>query len=268
MHSVIPASFVSQASRRNSTERERNIIAAIFSAKVIVLLIMALALPNWYYLKGGGCTRQVLGTEQFFYVSSVGTLTVPADGGNISYSKLAYYGLNEDMKDCLTPEIVAVQRIIIGLCFITIFFSFSQFYFDISGVKNNSLKCTRRCGLGSILSVIMIVIIIGLCYYVSDMMEQQQELTKLYPATRVEVTFGVSYYLIATAGVAAVLAAASNLFRCDHLSGSADLSMLVDDNQEEETFSIALPHSQSWSHIHQHNGVCISNLPPPPPYSP
>ncbi|XP_055929782.1 transmembrane protein 127-like isoform X2 [Argiope bruennichi] len=152
MHSVIPASFVSQASRRNSTERERNIIAAIFSAKVIVLLIMALALPNWYYLKGGGCTRQVLGTEQFFYVSSVGTLTVPADGGNISYSKLAYYGLNEDMKDCLTPEIVAVQRIIIGLCFITIFFSFSQFYFDISGVKNNSLKCTRRCGLGSILS--------------------------------------------------------------------------------------------------------------------
>ncbi|GBM10266.1 hypothetical protein AVEN_49989-1 [Araneus ventricosus] len=152
MHSVIPASFVSQASRRSGTERERNIIAAIFSAKVIVLLIMALALPNWYYLKGGGCARQVLGTEQFFYVSSVGTLTVPADGGNISYSKLAYYGLNEDMKDCLTPEIVTVQRIIIGLCFVTIFFSFCQFYFDISGVKNSSLKCTRRCGLGSILS--------------------------------------------------------------------------------------------------------------------
>lgn len=95
MHSVIPANFISQASRRSSTDRERNCIAAIFSFKVVILLIMALAVPSWYYLKGGGCSRQVLGTEQFFYVNSVKTLTVPSDGVNSSYSKLAYYGLDD-----------------------------------------------------------------------------------------------------------------------------------------------------------------------------
>ncbi|GFQ77270.1 transmembrane protein 127 [Trichonephila clavata] len=269
MQSVIPASFVSQVSRQNrNSERERNIIAAIFSALLIVLLIMALALPNWYKLKGGGCTRQVLGTGEFFYISSVENLTVPPNNGNISYSKLAYYRVKADMKNCLTREILRSQRSIIGLCFLTISFSFCQFYFDIAGVKNKSLKYARRYGLGSILSVIAIIVIIGLCYYVSDQMEQQQEMTKLYPATRVEVTFGVSYYLIATAGVAAVLAAASNLFKCDHLSGDTDVSMLLDDSQEEETFSISLPHSQLWSNVHESHAVCINTLPPPPPYTP
>ncbi|GFU00706.1 transmembrane protein 127 [Nephila pilipes] len=267
MQSVVPASFVSQVSRRNhSNVREKNIIAAIFSALLIVLLITALALPNWYYLKGGGCAHKVLGTEQFVYISSDGNLTIPADDKNVSYSKLAYYKLHQDVKNCLTREIIRTQRVIIGLCFLTIFFSSCQFYFDVAGVKKNSLKCTRRCGVGSILSVITVVIIIGLSYYVSDQIEHQQEMTKLYPATRVEVTFGVSYYLIATAGVAAVLAAASNLFKCDHLSGNVDVSMLLDDNQEEETFSLALPHSQSWSHGHEPSD--ISNLPPPPPYTP
>ncbi|GIY46102.1 transmembrane protein 127 [Caerostris darwini] len=207
---------------------------------------MALALPNWYYLKGGGCARQGLGTEQFFYISSVRTLTVPAAEGNISYSKLAFYGSNGDMTNCLTQEIITAQRTIIGLCFLTIFLSFCQFYCDISGVKNYSLNFTRRYGLGSIFSVVTIVIIIGLCYYASDLMGQQQEMTKLYAATRVEVTFGVSYYLIATAGVAAILAAASNLFKCDHLSENI---VLLEENQEEETFSIALPHSQSWTMV-------------------
>ncbi|XP_035229317.1 transmembrane protein 127-like [Stegodyphus dumicola] len=158
MHSVIPASFVTQATRRSqNNDQGRNIVAAVFSALLIVLLIMALALPNWYHLKGGGCTRQVLGTEQFFYVGSFKAVTVPAVG-NLSYSSLVYYGLNEEMKDCVTPEIVAVQRAIIGLCFVTIFFSFCQFYSDLTGVTHKSLNCTKRCGLGSIFSGIRILI--------------------------------------------------------------------------------------------------------------
>ncbi|XP_015911059.1 transmembrane protein 127 [Parasteatoda tepidariorum] len=266
MLSVIPANFVNQTAR-SSNERERNVIAAIFSAMLILLLIMALSLPNWYYLKGGGCRHQVLGAEQFLYVNPGDSGIISLNSGNISHASLAYYGLNDDMKNCLTPTIVTVQRVNIGLCFLTIFFSFCQFYFDITGVKNHVIHCTRRCAIGSIFSVISIVTIIGLCYYVSDLMEQQQELTKLYPTTRVEITFGVSYYLVATAGIIAVLATAANLFRCDHLTRSNDVSMLLDDHQEE-TFSIGLPHSQSWSHIHEQNAAYLNNLPPPPPYTP
>lgn len=96
MHSVIPASFVNPAARRHpNSERERNIVAAIFSAILIVLLIIALILPNWYHLKGGGCTRQVLGAEQFFYVGSFKAVAIPATNTNITYPSSAYYGLNE-----------------------------------------------------------------------------------------------------------------------------------------------------------------------------
>lgn len=123
------------------------------------------------------------------------------------------------------------------------------------------------CNISLFISVISIVVIIGLCYYASELMQQQQEMTKLYPSTRVEITFGVSYYLIATAGIVAVLATASNLFRCDHISGNVDVNMLLDDHQEEETFSIALPHSRSWSYIHEQNAY-LNDLPPPPPYTP
>lgn len=94
MNSVIPANFVSPVSRRG-LGGERNVIAAIFSAKVILLVIMALALPNWYYLKGGGCARHVIGNEEFFYISSYETLSVPEVNENRSYSKLAYYGLSK-----------------------------------------------------------------------------------------------------------------------------------------------------------------------------
>ncbi|KFM80322.1 hypothetical protein X975_00863, partial [Stegodyphus mimosarum] len=99
-------------------------------------------------------------------------------------------------------------------------------------------------------------------------MEQQQEMTKLYPATRVEISFGVSYYLIAISGLVAVLATASNLFRCDHLSRNIDVTLLTDDHQEEETFSIALPHSRSWLHVREQNAFLNEYLPPPPPYAP
>lgn len=113
---------------------------------------------------------------------------------------------------------------------------------------------------------ISVVVIIGLCYYASELRQQQQEMTKLHPSTRVEIAFGVSYYLIVTAGILAVLATASNRFQCDHLSGNVDVNMLLDDHQEE-TFSVALPHSRSWSHIHEQNAY-LNDLPPPPPCVP
>lgn len=102
MHSVIPASFVNQATRRHpNSDRERNIIAAIFSAILIVLLIISLVLPDWYHLKGGRCSRQVLGAEQFFYIGSFKDVTIPSlTGGNVTYPSLAYYGLNEGKFFC------------------------------------------------------------------------------------------------------------------------------------------------------------------------
>ncbi|XP_054711843.1 transmembrane protein 127-like [Uloborus diversus] len=268
MHSVIPAPFAPQvAHRTQARERLRNGIAASFSSLLIMLIVIALALPNWYLLKGGGCSRQTLGAEEFFYAGSFKTVTVPSVEKNVSYSMFTYYGLNEGLKDCVTPEIVVVQRVIIALCFLTIFFSLCQFYFDVTGVTLKMLKCTKRSGLGSILSVITIVVIIGLCYHVSELMERQQEMTKLYPATRIEIAFGMSYYLIAAAGIVAVLATASNLFRCDHLSGNSDINVLLDDQNEEETFSFSLPNSHSFPQVSDQSAY-LQDLPPPPPYTP
>ena len=60
--------------------KESNILAAVFSMIVMLLLCTAMAEPQWFYLKGGGC-RQIsadsasqyesihyLGITQFFYL--------------------------------------------------------------------------------------------------------------------------------------------------------------------------------------------------------
>ena len=57
-------------------EKERNFLAAVCSMIVIVTLCTALAEPNWFYMRGGGCRSNddnkspvhTLGVYQFFYV--------------------------------------------------------------------------------------------------------------------------------------------------------------------------------------------------------
>ena len=74
--------------------RERNFLAAVCSMVVIVTLSTAMAAPNWFFLKGGGCRDKMnnavhtLSVYQFFYMGHF-TEEV-ADGGKGDVTKTEY----------------------------------------------------------------------------------------------------------------------------------------------------------------------------------
>ena len=80
--------------RMRMKHRERNFLAAVCSMVVIVTLSTAMAAPNWFFLKGGGCRDKMdndvhtLSVYQFFYMGHF-TEEV-ADGGKGDVTKTEY----------------------------------------------------------------------------------------------------------------------------------------------------------------------------------
>lgn len=251
------------------TERERNLPAAILSIIVIATLSTALVHPRWFYLQGGGCGHNYLGVQQFFYVGYFETAPRLFANDLSHPPSFVYYGLNEEMRDCVTPTIVSLQRVLIVLCFLAILSSLLQFFMDALGIMYKWLRVIRRNALCSILTVILCLGVIGICYYVSTLMEEQQEATKPNHTSRVEVRFSVSYHLVAAAGAAAVLAAGANLLRRSApltLVGDVAVDSLLLDDNTRETFEVSISHSEMWPY--RQDLTCMHSLPPLPPYSP
>lgn len=109
--------------------------------------------------------------------------------------------------------------------------------------------------------MIFCVTVIGLCYYVSTLIAEQQELTKINRGTRIEVKFDVSFYLITAAGSVAVLASAANLLKRYSTEDNQD-DVLLEDYDGLETFSVNFLSRPELSH------VPFVAPPPPPPYTP
>lgn len=251
-------------------ERERNLLAAVLSIVVIATLSTALVHPRWFYLQGGGCGHKYLGVQNFFYVGYFEEFPRHFVNGPSRLPSYVYYGWNEVMKDCVTPAIVSLQRVLIVLCFLAIVSSLLQFFMDALGVTYKWLRAIRRNAFCSIVTVGLCLGIVGTCYYISTLMEVQQEMTKPSRSSRVEVSFSVSYHLVAAAGAAAVLAAGANLLArpvpVTRLGDSAIDSLLLDDDFSRETFVVGISHSEMWPY--RQDLTHLHNLPPLPPYSP
>lgn len=250
-------------------ERERNFPASLLSITVIATLSTALAQPRWFFLKGGGCSRTFIGVQDFFYMGYFETVTPikNIDNRQGHSMTLIYYGYNDEMRNCVTPEIVNMQRVTIALCFLAIFSSLVQFFMDTIGVMQKWLKTARRNGLGSILTVLLCVSIIGCCFYTSTLMEQQQKMTKANPGTKVEVKFDISYFLVTGAGAVAIVAAAANLLRQFPVIEDQNSDALLDDMDHSETFSVGLPHAPTlWPY--RREASRMQSVMNPPPYAP
>ncbi|XP_067126468.1 transmembrane protein 127-like [Centruroides vittatus] len=264
MYAITPSPFWVER-RMQVKERERNIPAAILSIIVIATLSTALAQPKWFYLKGGGCTHEYIGVQEFFYMGYFESVKSTKMKDSDMY--FIYHGYNDEMKYCVTPAIVNVIRTVIALCFIAILTTLVQFFFDTIGVRNKWLKTIRRNSLFNILTVLLCVVVIGLCFYISTLMEQQQKSTKINATTKVEIKFDVSYFLVSGAGAMAILAAAANLLRRYPIIESQSTQGLLDDADNTETFSIDFPHvSSTWPYRIESSQM--QNLSAPPPYSP
>lgn len=241
--------------RRSNKERERNLVSSVLCMLVIALLATALAQPNWFYLRGGACPHNYLGVYEFFnleqkYVNEDVDVPTPVQRDH-----------KAGVDNCTTPHIIMMIRVTIAFCFLGIVSSLFAFILDTVGVSQKTLRMLRRNAVASICTVFFCVTVIGLSYYISTLIERQQEESKSHRGMRIEVKFDVSFYLVTAAGSIAVLATAANLLRRPtSADDAASIDGLLDDYDGLETFSVGYPAQVDVSPMHM--------MPPPPPYTP
>jgi hypothetical protein len=194
----------------------------------------------------------------------------------LSSHEMVYYGVNGDLKNCVTPEIVTLQRTIIGLCFFAIMFNLIQFFMDTMGSDKKWVNAIRQHALGNILGVLLCVVIIGVSYLVSNLLEKEQRrLIKVKQSTQeshhIEVKFELSYYLVTLSGLLAIIAAASNLLKRPHhyYIDASDSFWNEDIDASSSPFDDEMTSSATTSPIWNPNSTHSMSLTiPPPPYSP
>lgn len=237
-------------------EKDRNVLAAILSIVVIAILSTALAQFKWFSIYNDLCDSHFYSKSEVTEkdLSSADQILdqhptlhpqpfINARSLHASYpstSPVILYGYAPGYKlGCATPQIIALKRAIIGLCFLAIMSSSIQFFLDIIGAKRKWVNTMRTHAVGNIITVLLCVLIIGLCYFVSILYERAQLhyfFRKFRPApvgvlgnkpfkplpmdktqydflTVHQVKFELSYYLVTLAGFLSILAAAANLFR-------------------------------------------------------
>ena len=197
-----------------------------------------------------------------------------------------------DLKHFASPEIVRLQGTIFAFCFLAGVVNLFQFFLDTLGTDLKSLDSFRRNALGNLLGVICCIIVIGLTYVVSDIVERDH--TKIFSDifssssgssngymamvkgngasnwanTRVEVRFEMSFYLIALAGLLGLIAASCNLFKKPKIVQSSTAMSNLYPDQESNTLL-----DERWSSLWPASSSISSMIPPPihvppPPYTP
>ncbi|XP_048249210.1 transmembrane protein 127-like [Haliotis rufescens] len=236
--------------------KERNYPAAVCSMITIVLLCVSMAEPRWISLRGGGCSLadtkngylHSLGVNQFFYS---GKLVTMQSDKSIHY----HFGPDPDevLINCVDSKSVLLFKIVIFFSFLTIMICMASFLLDLTGPSGRVLQRFHRNAIFSIITVTLCVVINLFCYWISFLVEQIQKKTK---QDHVEVTFDISFYLVAAAGSASVFAVACNCFRRYPLHEDVSYQRL---NECDDMESLAAMYDQQ-------------TAPPPnvspPPYSP
>ncbi|XP_035514012.1 transmembrane protein 127 [Morone saxatilis] len=114
---------------------------------------------------------------------------------------------------CVNPQTILLLRVIAAFCFLGILCSLTAFLLDVFGPKHPALKITRRYAFAHILTVLQCATVIGFCYWASELILSLQQQHKKYHGSLIYVTFAISFYLVAGAGGASILATAANLLR-------------------------------------------------------
>ncbi|XP_027209232.2 transmembrane protein 127 [Penaeus vannamei] len=263
--------------RRQQVRRDhdKNIMSGVVSIIVIVVVCACLSQPQWFWLDGGGCTTHTIGLYMFFHP---GEFHVTEDTTySPSTSHLIYYANGHKLKYCVTPEIVTLMRVVIGLIFVMICTSLIQMMLDITGPTGRVLKCIRKNAVAGIISVLVCVVCVGVCYYITTLIETQQEATK--PVTgpaasaRVQIKLDVGFYLLIFAGGMSVMSVGCSWLRPAHIFQDGDAAPLVEEwggLEGMETFSVPPGSSLGpyMPYLHDMEPPPPVEGHPPPPYTP
>ena len=102
--------------------------------------------------------------------------------GSTAHEKWSTLSHERKPKSCSYLDILPLQRMIILLCLLAIMLNLSQFFLDTLGTQKKLLNLLRLHGVGSILGVILTIVIIGLSYMITAMVEldERTALTQIY----------------------------------------------------------------------------------------
>ncbi|XP_068246205.1 transmembrane protein 127-like isoform X2 [Palaemon carinicauda] len=143
-------------------DSEKNLMSGVVSIIVIVVTCACISQPQWFRLDGGGCSTHTVGLYLFFHPGNFEPLKGTEIGPSASH--VIYYTNGEELKFCVTPEIVAFMRLVIGLIFLMISSSLVQMLLDITGPSGRILKCIRKNAVAGIISGALSVSAVGISW--------------------------------------------------------------------------------------------------------
>ncbi|KAK8390199.1 hypothetical protein O3P69_013047 [Scylla paramamosain] len=255
-------------------DTERNLLSGLVNVAVVVVVCVAVFQPRWFWMDGGGCSTNNLSLYLFFLAgqfvrvngdaSSTTFYSVPDDAPSSSDAPASYiYYINgEELELCVTPHIVSLLEVVIGLVFLMLCAASVQLILDLAGSAGKAARCLRRNALPSIVAVWACVASVGVCYRLTVLLEALQEATKpshgLSAMDRVQVKFDVGFYLLVLAGGLSVLAVGCSWLRPAHIFQPPDSAPLMEDCGLEGLDSLAGPGSSP-------GYPCLMDREPPPP---
>lgn len=195
-------------------KRERNLLSACCAVFSIAILSVSLVETRWFYLNGGGCNVNYIGLAHFF---APGRLEYQIEMSKVNKNEILVYSFilpnGLVLKNCTNKKIMLVMRTLIAFVFMAIFSSCIGLMLDTFGCMKSGIKIIRRHGIFHILTVLFCLAINGFCFWISELINEQQFDTRGKVGKKIDVSFDVSYYLIVLASGLSILATAFTLIR-------------------------------------------------------
>lgn len=173
------------------------------------LLILALALAEWFTFHGSDCHD-----SEGNYLDQMGVGTF-FSGYFVNSSSYHYSSAGDGryLYNCVDSQTVTIIRAILFLSLSCILLTLVQFVLDLVGPKQRHLMLIRRNGLLNVIAVLLMVTICGMCYWASKLLVGYLHNHKRAKGSKIHVDFGMSYYILVGATVSNILASALNLLR-------------------------------------------------------
>lgn len=221
------------------------------------------------------------------------------------YKNLADHYQSNNVNECLSPDVLSLQRLIIILCVFAILSSLIQLLLDLITTSNKYIILLQQNAIFNIISVIILIMVLACSYLLSNLLTKEQvhkhaALNSQYnhqfyhptdhyhsagsanrkpPITlvdyfnlnksegKIEVRLEISFYLVSFAMVFSVIASLVNLFHKPNF-------YLININSDQETSNLLNENAQAngyWSHLFNVNNPNFRSLvnfylQPPPSY--
>ncbi|CAF0804111.1 unnamed protein product [Adineta ricciae] len=218
-------------------KHERNYASALCSMFAVATLAVSLSDYRWFWLYGGLCNSRYLGLNMFFSVGRLFVIRAPIPWDpSAPMNDIYQFKPNDYMEltGCIDTHSILILRLMITFICLAIVSSTIGFLLDALGPMRYGLKFMRRHAFWHILSVVLCTIVIGLSFYVSELIYKIQDRTRLKIGKKIEVQFDIAYYLIVIANGLLLLAISCTLLRKYPTDDEEHFDRLIDDWSRRE----------------------------------